>query len=1021
MKNKFITRITSVILSIMILISLASTAIPSASAATTQAAKTSAAPTGVTSFLTDTALSVLKAAIVYGLDTAADSAEDETLTSALEFTASLIEGSEKALAKDILEQTEYISAQIDALYTFTSGSFDQMDNKLNKLITYNTSSDYYKDREALRDFKEDTYEPMLNTYRSFLDAFTAYSENPTQDNKETLTEKYEDVLAYAGDTEISKKFSTDLTDFLQLISPYDPNYDTSQNCDDWGTKGNYKTYIDHAYDYACSISNFENNVYDMMKANLDEAGSVAYMYLQSYKYFIQVESLAINSDATISSTEAKNKINKMWKNFDLASKKLMRGLDQMCSLYIDEMNSYMRTYDTLAEIKLKNYKSSENIITAYDKYGDDVRFGLVIGSKIHSDSKKNLTSKTITEKQYFYQFRLVNEDSNNMYAIRTSSGNSSADHSKKANKQLTYADLVNYNFMFNAETCLSLDFLNLTKGTASPSGLNMINSQSQLNKLTDTGLTSNISSDNLIKNIRKELSMAHSTVYIPDTNNVSYSNNSSELEKGLFMLLDSKVEWNCDCNKWISDDADMTWLNVSMPINPQNSNSVYLDCEDEIYDYTNDRLKNKEAYVMYTGSPKIAAKVNAIETSGNGDAFVEIGGKNTISKNSSATVNSGNVMTLKVKPNDGSIVESVVIKNKYGEQLDVLFSAEKDSNGNTIFSAQELSHTKPIDENGYMEFTFPVPCQDVTFDVQFAKEDSTLKEHKVTLSDETNESVMQFTSYDFISTKEFATDKTVSVSVIPNDGKICTGIIVTDKNGTPIDILITDKTNDRVKLKPTEKIFEFRMTSHDIIVKPVIENGYKVNINADSNTIFRYHNINCLDIMGNHITTWEQGTTNTFCGGEKITIEVTAKQGYFVSDIDVYTDSKKIPLVTTKDNKITFEMPQENVNIRITTTPDSSQNKTVKLVNNNEAITDVDFVTESLHKLNVSETQFRTNDTISFITTGEIPQQINIIDTNGNYLDVKVELITTNNEVKNNECLFTFTMPDVNDIRIIIE
>ena len=104
---------------------------------------------------------------------------------------------------------------------------------------------------------------------------------------------------------------------------------------------------------------------------------------------------------------------------------------------------------------------------------------------------------------------------------------------------------------------------------------------------------------------------------------------------------------------------------------------------------------------------------------------------------------------------------------------------------------------------------------------------------------------MQFTSYDFISTKEFATDKTVSVSVIPNDGKICTGIIVTDKNGTPIDILITDKTNDRVKLKPTEKIFEFRMTSHDIIVKPVIENGYKVNINADSNTIFRYHNINC--------------------------------------------------------------------------------------------------------------------------------------------------------------------------------
>lgn len=1026
MKNKLTTRLTSVILAIMMLVSITTVSMTSASAATTTTVASATPTGGAASFLTDTALSIFKAALVYGLDQAADSAEDETLTQALEMTASIIEGSENALAKDILEQTKYISEQIDALYTFTSDSFDQMDNKLDKLITYNTASDYYKDREELRDFKEDTYEPMLNTYRSFFDAFTIYSENPTTENKNILKEKYEKVMEYAGNTAVKQQFSADLTDYLQLVSPYNPNYDTSNtnmnaNCDEWGAKSDIKTYIDHAYTYACSVSNFENNVYDMMKFNINEAGSVAYMYLQSYKYYIQVESLAINSDATISSADAKNKIDRMWKDFELASKKIMRGLDQMCSLYEKEMNSYMRTYDTLAEIKLKNYKSSENIITAYDKYGDSVKFGLVMGSKLHSDKDKSLKAKTIREKQYVYQFRLVNETTNNMYAIRNSNAGTSDDDGKKVNKRLSYADLVNFEFMFSAETCLSLDFLNLTKGTASPSGLSMINSQDKLDKLTATGLTSYVSSDNLIKNIRKELSMSYDTVYLPDTDNVSHSRNSEDLEAGMFMLLDSTVDWNCDCKKWISDDADMTWLNVSMPMNPQTDNSVYLDSEDEIYDHLDGRLNNKEAYVMFTGSPKIAAKINAIETNGSGDAFVAIGDKNTISKNQSAVINSGDVMTLKVKANEGSIVESIIVKNKYGEQLDVLLAAEKNSDGSEIISAQNIFNSRPVDENGYIEFILPVPCQDVTFEVNFGKEDETLRTHKVTLTDDKNESVVQFTSYDFITTKDFTLGSTVTVSVMPNDGKICKGIVVTDTNGIPVDLLVSDITNSRVKLKPTERIYQLTMPQHDIIIKPVIDKGLKININADSNANFRYTDLNCLDIAGNTLTSWEHGTSNTFSSGDRVNIEVTAKPGYFVSDIDVYTDSKKIPAVITDGNKISFEMPQENVNIRITTTPDSSQNKTVKLVNNNELITDVDFVTESLHKLNISETKVKSGETINFITTGEMPQRIEITDSEGNVLDIKVGLITEKNSMNDNEHLFTFTMPDVNGINIIVE
>ena len=1028
MKNKIITKTTSIILALIMIVSTVTVSMTSAAAVTPAADATlTSIPSGVISTLASVLTSILKPVLVYGLEQASDATNDDGMQKAISYAIKIIDGSETSMQKEILKEINLLSKQVDALYTFTAESFNHIDDNIKDLKETTAKNALSEKRNELRKFKEGKYEPMLQTYSMFLNAFVTYGNCPSEANRKNLNTTFEKVLKYANNPDVMQDFQKDLNDFLMLISPYNPNFDTtspelSANCDEWGTKGNYKTYLDYLFGYITQITDFENNVFDYMTAGVNEVGSIAYMYLQSYKFYIQVEALILNSNADVTSDAANKKTEKMQQEFQLTSLKLTRGLNQMHSIYENVFNTYMRSYDTLAHLGINNHKDKDKVVSTYNSCFKDAVFILKTAIvDCTNEKEKTFSSDIISNSQWVYQFKLVSENNDNSYAIRNS--NSTDKDGDTTNRRFAYQDTVEEEILLGKESCFSLDFINLTRGLSN--NLKMLSSQSQINAIKNSNAY--VSSNNLIKNIRRELSIVYGNdIAIPDLDNKAPNTDESTLKSGLFLLLNSNLTWKCDAQTlFISDDADMNWLNISMPLD--GNHEVEIDSENDIVDNTKNggSLRDKEAYAMFCGSAKSSHYINTAEIYGSGDVYTEVNGKvvNTEGK-SSGKLNSGDVMKIKIKPDANSTIESIQIKNTRHDVIDILLASEFDSNGKKTFDSQELVDILPKDENGYIEFVLPVPYQDVQINVIFKQIDDSLIDHKVILDNDRTETTMQFTSYDFVTTKEFKKDEVVTISVMPDEGKICTGVSVIDQYGyslNPQYIGFKEVTDSRIKLKPNEKIYQFNMLHHDMTIKPIIEQGYVVDFRGDSNTDHTFTHLNCFNFMGNAITTWEKGNSITYKEGDRVTIEITAAKGHFITDIDVFTDTKQIPTVITNDTEISFIMPKENVHIVVSSGTDSSAICTVNLVNYDRLITDVDFVTENMHKMNINQNHYKCGDTVRIVTKGTTPDKIRVTDSDGKNIEVDIEHTTENTKLNSDEHLFTFTMPDVSFINIVIE
>ncbi len=993
------------IVSILLVAIIAISSVTGVAAASTAPVKTSAGG-GLTSVIVDGLVTILKPAVVYGLEQAGEATTSDSLGKAIDQTIKLINGSEKTMQKEILNEINHVSEQDDAMYTFTAESFDLIDDRIKDLSETTKLTSLPQQRDNIRQY-DLTYGRMLQTFNNYLECFIAYNEDPTSENLNNLKYSHNKVEKILNNENVINSFETDLDNFLASISPYKPYYD-STNYVKWGTKGSSDTYLDYLFDYSTEVTNFENNVFEDMSSGINEVGSVSYLYLQSYKFYIEAKAKSLNN-SDLAPVEAKEIIDEMWYNFDIANRKLTRGLNQMYSLYEDEMSTYMRTYDTLAKVGINNYKSTDKITSAYNKTKyPDVQFRLY--TVYDTDKWKDTTFKSdvIENAQWFYQFKLVDEKDNKTYAIRNS--NSTTKNGDKTNKRFAYQDAVEKEIMLHKESCFSLDFINLTKGLSN--GLSMISSQSQLHSITKSNAY--VSSNNLIKNITRELSHTHgNNVAIPDTANKASSTNESNLDDGLFMLLDSKIEWDCSAGMFDYDDADMKWLNISMPLN--DNHEVELDCEDDIIDNFSS-LKDKEAYAMFTGSPKTTAKLS---TSGSGDAFLSVNGNKVATKNTtSGKLTSGEVMSVKVKPDNGNTVDSIILKDAYGNILDTLLASEFDKNGNITIDSQEMTDSLTKDENGYIGFTLPVPCQNVTFEVKFKQEDPALKKFSVSLQSDEN-TVMQFTSYDFVTTNFFSKGDTVTFSVMPEEGKVCTGVVVMNELGEKIDVLTKDITVMTTKLKDNEKIFQLTMPEHGIIVEPIIRDNDSVNLSTGGNADVKLTTVDSIDNIDDDSSLWDNSNYFDPKAGDTVVFEATAKDGFFVSKVDVRTRTGEIIDATTIDNKICFVMPEEYIDITVETKVDSDDYVSVTLNNWNDGISDVEFVDENLTKLNTSTTRVTSGDKIMFITKGDTPRSFAATDSISKHIYCAFTEIS-DDSLAENEHLYTVNVPDIENLMIYV-
>lgn len=943
-------------------------------------------------------LGTVERSTVFSLGKAMDSTSDETFSTVLSWTRRIVGGAQVAVNSQIISMCQQISAQLNDIQMDIKECQASLD-KIYKYMVQEEMDEYYDGIKTIYN----TYNNMLNDFNRLVKACEDYNSNPNTSNKNKLKEVYGEIYNKYYSSTSKVDFASDLDTFLGLISPYLSSKPINSSDDitdpnSWGNScGADKTILDCVYQYLTSYTDYENNVYDGMVCAINQVVNVANIYMQSYRYWADLESMIITNSSSLEDEYDSVEINNVWKAFDEASQKLMRGINQMCYLYEDELNSYMRTYDTLTEMKISGYKSESGLADAYKGY-EYVEFD-------HNDSYINKTvlkSNKVDETQYVYQFKMMDDTNDTVFAVRNSNNGNSDNSVNKTNKAVYAGDMIAHHISDSGSwgynnTGFSLDYLNLVKNSYSPGGYTMVDSGSDLSPIKN-GNSYN-ENETLIDNIERELAITYGTddVYLP--------------KESQYMLLKTDVYWrNADSSMvFPNTDAETTWYNLSSECETE------INGENDIYEKSN--VKNKEIVALYSSTDaKMALKT--IENKNNGGSgTTKISTDSTnIAINGSSTLSCGDLLTIKVRPDEGSTVKSVVIKNKNGEVLETILGdyIYTDSEGNSYTTdVQEMLEYFPTDDEGYYTFNLPVPYQDATVEVTYCKENESLVSYDVTLNnsidstDDSTDAVLQFTSYDNLSEKSFSKGETVTVSVTPYNNKVCTGIVIRDSKGNIINnVTVNDITETSLKIRPTERIYSFTMPEEDISIEAILDQGYTVTVSKGSNFTYKFENLNCVNMSANSNSdcSWETAQKNTFAAGDTVTLDISADPDYYISDVKVYKGDNELIDVKCSGSKFSFVMPEGNVTVSVTAEKNNTDLRYVTLNYSGREDGEISFLINGKES-NVSKLLFKENETVSILLDNVLNPTIEIIDDKNGKVDF------TYNE---DEHIVTFTMPSEN-------
>lgn len=963
------------------------------------------------------AFEIIERTTIFSLGKAEAMTEDSTLSQVFSCTKRILGGAQVTVNAELLANTRQLCQELNTLHNLCYDNFLSIDKKLDTLIKMELEGNYKSQRERVTSFI-DYYQNIISNFDKFIDAFLKYCDDNSDTNKTALKTAFNtvcDYYTYTNTTDITgnRKSERELFQellygngenkgFLSVISPYNENQDITAigevidltNPKYWG---NYdkkeEVYLDSLYRYATSFTNFENNVYEYLKDGINEVAYAAYLYTKAYRYYYDFNSALIYCDPSYTSSKKTEMIEQIGSNFEDSVNHIQRAINQMCSLYENELNTFMRTYDTYAEITLKDYQTRQDLSIAYEDYTNvDLD-----GKDVVMTASKNYASSG------FYQFRLVNENNNNVYAIQQSYPNIILGKSR-----LEPVWFITHNATALRENCFSLLLLNYTKGSSSPEGLNMLTSQNDVtNIVTGAGYDG---SSNIINNIIRELKYTHSDVTLNSAKSIKQTDDESTLKKGQFMLLDTDIFWEPGNG---NNNADMTWLNISVPTPTE----VKIGTDD-VSGYTDESQLDEETYIMFKGTPTVKLSLkNANINNGSGSTIIEVAGTD-INQLTDGKASSGQVMTIKVKPNEGSTINHIVLRNNSGNAYATILGSE------SSFSAEDVLEYMSPNDDGYYEFTLPVPCQDTVVEVSYTKAHGkynvSLSNPKSTDSEETELADIQFEGYSNIDVKRYKPGETVTVSVLPLDNNICESLIVTDDNGSVISV--KDITENNSKLHPNEKIFSFTMPSSNVNVSAGLsQTPYTVSVSTDDNSSHEFLNLDCFDltsISGGITSQWSIKNTIAFEPGKTVTITVSANENYYISDIDIYTDSRKNLEINYIDNStISFIMPDENIYVNVSSERDKST-KYIADINYGGmgyvCFANKDSENNIYKNLNIRTNRYTAGEPVYIAIEDDENEEFAIFDLNGKQLNITVEKVYTN--TLSDKRIFKFTMPETSII-----
>ena len=885
---------------------------------------------------------ILERSIITGLDKAADCTDNDDLATALSWTGRIIGGRSEYLDDDTLELVKELSEEVDSLYACTVTSDNEIRDMLKLIISNEERNAFNEKLTAVTTFGSN-YEGMLRSYSELFDALKEYGEHPSQENKSILADKYSYVYYhYYEDMDARRSFleplmgTTSSAGFLATISPYDQNQSITSEADmtgNWRLRsglGTTKTYLDSYYSYILTVSDLENNVHDSMKAAARLAVNASYQYIQAYRYFAELSSIMINSDASMDEEEKEARLKTIWSDFNDSGLRLERAINQMVCLYDGQADSaydenfpnvycgFMRDYDLESIVTIKDYKERESV---YEIYRDPtLHFHDHVKLLTSDDYWKELVLKaTQPMTQHVYQFKLATETENTAYAIRR----------RETDKRRFLAENSTAKSR-GSDTIPSLDLFNFLRGTEN--GYLSPTSILDFAPIAENN-TAYEDSGNLTQYIKKELSyyLGAENVDIPVFPVTPAGSSDSQKKKGPGFLVLATENYYSDRIFTDHHDTDTTWANISMPFGRELDVSV--DLEDDILEHCGEKgyLYDTDLVVMYKGSP---TTLLSIEAGSGGSTVVENEGKEIGGRDS--TVTCGSMLKIRVKPDEGYTLDRLSLNDVNGRELECLMKdvmsdegEETEAGRGTVkVSTQELLQMIARDQDGYYDFYLPVPYQYATLKASWRREDPSLIPYKVTLNDVTGfedgktvkYALTQFGGYDYIGEKNFKKGSPVTVSVTGYHNRIASGLILKDKSGKRMNgVEVKDISSESLCLSPAERIYRFSMPAEDVYVEAEVSEQYPVTVNDTQHITHIFKDLTGYDnAQGTDISSISRAGSAGFSAQAAVKLGFEAEKGYLLSRIDVYNakNRKALPVRMTDDG-IAFEMPESGVMVQL--------------------------------------------------------------------------------------------------------
>lgn len=834
------------------------------------------------------ALEYLERAILTGLGKAAD-ATDGTLSDILSLTKRLLGSAQGVANSKIINMCSQMMQQLNDIENDLNETRAELNAAIGKVSQQISKNSVNSDLEKIDAFKA-TYQEVLNRFEDLTAALQNYAEKSEagtlqQTDIDKLSDAYAKVDEFykaSGDTEntnMTFNFYDDLMEYLQVISPYTPTQRLADDLTDesqWGNKSDRDTYMDHLHELSSNGQAFEHQIYEMMQTGINDAVGPLTTYLTAYRIYVEYMVQGLNADASLSETERNDQIRRAWDAYYTAQNRITRAIQQMTSLYDDELGRYMRPYDVSQSLRMDYHSSGRH--RAYINFVGQAQDMTLYAHSTSSDMP-------------FYVVKPLVSGSNRTYAINQWTG-SGVQYSRNItfdSGQVVWTD-----------TCyaFSQDYYNLQKTANEDAGYTTIRSGNDLNTLTETKAfqLSGYYFQDYLKN-------QGGLENVPSIVNKNYDKDGNAKKKGSFALLSGRESWG-------GASADITLLNISMRMQPGELSNP--EVEISTGDMNQNKLTNYGNDPMYV-IMKADSNNRTISSSISGGSMTLYsvsadGSRQEISWGSG--VASGTRLEVRITPDSGKILDTAALLNFEGQEL---YSFASDYEAASMLQ----------EEDGSYVLTLPMPYQNVTISANCTNRPASVQTATLSTSGEGD---LQFEGRNGISTIEYAAGDSVTVYARPYRGKMVDSVKVTMADGTEVSCSQTEE----IPNTPNEQGYIFTMPDQDVTVTADYRDAYTVTFEESSNGYAM--------VEGDCINEEWLRYPVTFDSGDEVWIKSVSDDDdrYFCSNILVRgTKSGSVIPAKLTDNGIHFTMPDENV-IVTTTFESLGTGNRVTLENNTE-------------------------------------------------------------------------------------